>query len=76
MVAGDHEPPASRVRQSLKDSRLINDHAQSIGASRELVDVVRLALIEAVEGGLADFDNSSAMEVMRRRADLGRIPTD
>lgn len=76
MVDGDHYPPASRVRQSLKDSRLINGHAESIGASHALVDVVRQALVEATETGLADADNSSAMELMRRRAGIGRIPQD
>ena len=75
MVDGDHYPPASRVRQSHKDSRLINGHAESIGASHELVEVVRQALVEAEENGLADADNSSAMELMRRRAGIGRFPT-
>ena len=72
MVSGDHWPPASRVRQSHKDSRLINAHAERVGASRALVAVVREALIEAEEGGLSDADNSSVMEVMRRRAGIGR----
>ena len=72
MVTGDHWPPASRVRQSHKDSRLINAHAERVGASRALVSVVREALVEAEEGGLADADNSSIMEVMRRRAGIGR----
>ncbi len=72
MVAGDHWPPASRVRQSHKDSRLINAHAEKVGASRALVEVVRQALVEAEEGGLSDADNSSVMEVMRRRAGIGR----
>ncbi len=74
MVDGDHYPPASRVRQSLKDSRLINGHAESIGASHALVEVVRDALVEAESTGLADADNSSVMELMRRRAGIGRIP--
>jgi 3-hydroxyisobutyrate dehydrogenase-like beta-hydroxyacid dehydrogenase len=76
MVAGDHYPPASRVRQSLKDSRLINGHAESIGASHEVVEAVQAALIEAVESGLGDADNSSVMELMRRRAGIGRLPID
>jgi putative dehydrogenase len=76
MVDGDHYPPASRVRQSHKDSRLINGHAESVGASHALVEVVRQALAEAEENGLADADNSSAMELMRRRAGIGRLPTD
>lgn len=75
MVAAEHEPPNSRVRQSLKDSHLINAHADAVGASRELVGAVLEALTEAVEGGLADADNSSAMEVMRRRAGVGRLDT-
>lgn len=75
MVDGDHYPPASRVRQSHKDSRLINGHAEEIGASHALVDVVRQALVEAEETGLADADNSSVMELMRRRAGIGRYPT-
>ncbi len=76
MVDGDHYPPASRVRQSLKDSRLINGHAEAVGASHALVGVVRQALVDAEENGLADADNSSVMELMRRRAGIGRYPLD
>lgn len=74
MVDADHYPPASRVRQSHKDSRLINDHADRLGASSELAKVVRAEFVEAEAGGLADADNSSVMEVMRRRAGIGRVP--
>lgn len=74
MVEGDHYPPASRIRQSHKDSRLINAHAESIGASHSLVEVVRQLLAEAEETGLGDADNSAAIELMRRRAGIGRIP--
>ena len=76
MVDGDHYPPASRVRQSHKDSRLINGHAEATGASHAFVEVVRQALVEAEENGLADADNSSVMELMRRRAGIGRFPID
>jgi 3-hydroxyisobutyrate dehydrogenase-like beta-hydroxyacid dehydrogenase len=75
MVDGDHWPPSSRVHQSHKDSRLINAHAGRLEASSELAQVVRAALVEAEEGGLADADNSSVMEVMRRRAGIGRFST-
>lgn len=73
MVQADHWPPGSRVRQSLKDSRVINEHADRIGASHEIVAGVRTALEEAVATGLQDADNSSIMELMRRRAGIGRI---
>jgi len=68
MVVGDYEPPASRMRQSHKDSRLINDHAEAIGASHDLVGVVRQLFVEAEAGGFSDADNAAMMEVMRRRA--------
>lgn len=73
MVRADHHPPASRVKQSHKDSRLINAHAEELGASHELVAVVRQALAEAEETGLADADNSAIIELMRRRAGIGRL---
>jgi 3-hydroxyisobutyrate dehydrogenase-like beta-hydroxyacid dehydrogenase len=73
MVAADHDPPASRVRQSHKDSRLINAFAEEVGASHALVEMVSRALVEAEEGGLGEADNAAVMEVMRRRAGIGRI---
>ncbi len=73
MVSGEYHPPASRIRQSHKDSRLINDHAESIGASHDVVDMVRQHFVEAEEGGLSDSDNAAMIEVMRRRAGIGRI---
>ena len=73
MVEGDYYPPKSRVRQSHKDARLIRDHAFEVGASIELQTKVREELKEAEEGGLSDADNASVMEVMRRRAGIGRI---
>ena len=73
MVAADHFPPASRMVQSHRDSQLITDHAARVGASIELMKTVGVGLAEAEAGGLADADNSSVMEVMRRRAGIGRI---
>ncbi|MBK5266024.1 MAG: NAD(P)-dependent oxidoreductase [Acidimicrobiia bacterium] len=74
MVGGDYYPPKSRVRQSHKDARLIRDHANELGASIELQTKVREELEEAESGGLSDADNASVMEVMRRRAGIGRLP--
>ncbi len=73
MVEGDYYPPKSRVRQSHKDARLIRDHANELGASIELQTKVREELEEAESGGLSDADNASVMEIMRRRAGIGRI---
>jgi len=46
-----------------------------VGASADLVDVVRQILVEAEGDGLSDADNSAIMEVMRRRAGIGRLAT-
>ncbi len=73
MVAGDHERPNARIAQTLKDSHLINDQAEGLGASRDLVAAVLQVLLDADEGGLAAADNSAVMEVMRRRAGIGRV---
>ena len=76
IVNGDQYPSASRVRQSHEDSRLISEHAERVGASAQLAGAVRASLAEAEANGMSDADNSSVMEVMRRRAGMGRIPTD
>ena len=73
IIAGDHYPPSARLRHSHKDARLITEHARALGAPTALVDVVRAALAEGEESGLADADNSAVAEVVRRRAGIGRI---
>ncbi len=73
MIAGDHEPPDARLRQSHKDARLIVDHGRDLGATVDLSLVVRAAFAEGEEAGLGDLDNSAIAEVVRRRAGIGRI---
>jgi 3-hydroxyisobutyrate dehydrogenase-like beta-hydroxyacid dehydrogenase len=73
MVRGDHEHPFARLRQSHKDARLIVEHGLELGATMDLAQVARAALAEGEETGLADLDNSSVAEVVRRRAGLGRV---
>jgi 3-hydroxyisobutyrate dehydrogenase-like beta-hydroxyacid dehydrogenase len=73
MVTGYHEEPFARLRQSHKDARLIVEHGLELGATMDLALVARAALAEGEENGLADLDNSSVAEVVRRRAGIGRI---
>lgn len=73
MIAGDHEPPFARLKQTLKDSRLIVQHGLDLGAPMDLVKVVLVALAEGENEGLADYDNSALMEVTRRRGGIGRV---
>jgi 3-hydroxyisobutyrate dehydrogenase-like beta-hydroxyacid dehydrogenase len=73
MIAGDHEIPFARLKQSHKDSRLIVQHGLDLGAPMDLVCVVLAALAEGEDEGLADYDNSAVMEVVRRRGGIGRV---
>ncbi|HEY6635632.1 MAG TPA: NAD-binding protein, partial [Acidimicrobiia bacterium] len=73
MIAGDHEAPASRLRQGSKDARLIVEQGRSLGAPIDLVEVVAAALAEGEVSGLSDLDNSAIVEVVRRRAGIGRV---
>ena len=73
MIAGDHEIPFARLKQSHKDSRLIVQHGLDLGAPMDLVSVVLAALAEGEDEGLADYDNSAVMEVVRRRGGIGRV---
>jgi len=74
MLSGDHAHPFSRLRQSSKDARLIVEHGRELGAPVDLVEVVSNALAEGENTGLGDLDNSSIIEVIRRRAGIGRVP--
>jgi 3-hydroxyisobutyrate dehydrogenase-like beta-hydroxyacid dehydrogenase len=74
MVEADHERPNARLRQSHKDSKLIVEHARQVGAPALFIEMVEALLAEGVSNGLADRDNSSAIEVVRRRAGVGRVP--
>ena len=76
MIEGDHAAPFARLRQTHKDARLIVEHAIGLGAPVGLVDVVRETLAEGERAGLGDADNSAVMEVLRRRAGLGRVAGD
>ena len=74
MISGDHLEPFARLRQSHKDARLIVENGEGLAAPIDLVSVVRAAMAEGEEAGLADMDNSAIMEVVRRRAGIGRVP--
>lgn len=73
MVQGDHQRPNARLRQSHKDSKLIVEHAHEAGAPAALIELVESYLAEGVAEGLADKDNSAVIEVIRRRAGVGRV---
>lgn len=73
MIAADHANPFARLRQSSKDARLIVDQGVALGATMDLATVVREAFAEGEAEGLADLDNSAIVEVVRRRAGIGRV---
>ena len=74
MVTADHERPNARLRQSAKDARLIAEHAADVGAPSDFIDLVVAQLAEGEQSGLAELDNSSVVEIVRRRAGIGRLP--
>jgi 3-hydroxyisobutyrate dehydrogenase-like beta-hydroxyacid dehydrogenase len=73
MIAADHDPPFARLSQSHKDARIIVERGENLGATMDLARVVRRAFADGEAGGLADLDNSAIVEVVRRRAGIGRI---
>jgi 3-hydroxyisobutyrate dehydrogenase-like beta-hydroxyacid dehydrogenase len=73
MVEADHEHPNARLSQSHKDTRLMVEQARALGAPSEMIEAVERTLGEGVSTGLGDLDNSSTIEVVRRRVGRGRI---
>lgn len=73
MISSDHLSLSSRLRQSRKDARLILEHGLELGTPMNLMAVVMEALAEGEASGLGDLDNSSIIEVVRRRAGIGRL---
>jgi 3-hydroxyisobutyrate dehydrogenase-like beta-hydroxyacid dehydrogenase len=73
MINGDHLPPASRIRQSHKDFRLIVEQGQNLGSPTWLASTVRQLLGTGEATGLGDTDNSAVIEILRRQAGIGRL---
>ncbi len=76
MVAAHHDQPNARLRQSHKDSMIMARQAVQLGVPGDYIRLVEATLREGVENGLADKDNSSTIEVIRRQAGIGRVPTE
>lgn len=66
MVSGDYQP-RSRIRQHLKDLRLMLAAAQAQGTELPFTAVHAAVLQQAVEDGLGDLDNAAVVEALRRR---------
>lgn len=73
MITGDHYEPFARLRQSSKDARLIVEQGYELEAPVALAEVVAAALAEGEATGLADLDNGAIIEVVRRRAGIGKV---
>ncbi|HET7912026.1 MAG TPA: NAD(P)-dependent oxidoreductase [Pseudolabrys sp.] len=66
MVEGDFSPEG-RVRQTLKDARLMLDQAAAIGQKLSMLEVHADILEACVRAGEAEFDNSAVIREVRRR---------
>jgi 3-hydroxyisobutyrate dehydrogenase-like beta-hydroxyacid dehydrogenase len=65
MVSGEYSPVA-RLRQHLKDVRLMQEFADRVGAPLPLTDVHRELLQAAEEGGMGEWDNAAIFELYRK----------
>jgi 3-hydroxyisobutyrate dehydrogenase-like beta-hydroxyacid dehydrogenase len=66
MVRGDFLPEG-RVRQTLKDARLMLDQAARVGQKLSTLEVHADVLEACVRAGEADLDNSAIIREVRRR---------
>ena len=66
MIAGEFAPEG-RVRQTLKDTRLMMDQARKLGQELPLLRVHAAVLEACVQHGEAESDNSIVIEEIRRR---------
>jgi 3-hydroxyisobutyrate dehydrogenase-like beta-hydroxyacid dehydrogenase len=66
MIAGEFAPEG-RVRQTLKDTRLMMDQARKLGQDLPLLKVHAAVLEACVQHGEAESDNSIVIEEIRRR---------
>lgn len=66
MVAGEFEPPQSRIRQHLKDVELMLAAAEAAGQRLPLSAVHAALLRAAVDAGDGDLDNAAIVRQLRR----------
>jgi len=70
MVRGDFSPEG-RVKQTLKDVRLMLDQAASAGQKLSMLEVHADILEACVRAGESDLDNSAVIREVRRRGSWG-----
>lgn len=70
MVHGDFSPEG-RVKQTLKDVRLMLDQAASVGQKLSMLEVHADMLEACVRAGESDLDNSAVIREVRRRRSWG-----
>jgi 3-hydroxyisobutyrate dehydrogenase-like beta-hydroxyacid dehydrogenase len=71
MVRGDFSPEG-RIRQTLKDARLMLGQASAVGQKLSMLEVHAGVLEACARAGEADFDNSAVIKEVRRRGRANR----
>jgi len=66
MVRGEFQPPQARLRQHLKDVRLMLDLAAELDAALPVSGLHRDLLEKGIAAGLGDEDNAAIVEILRR----------
>ena len=70
MIAGSHQPPTGRIRSHAKNIELILEWAQAEGAPLKITPILAEVLDTAKASGLAEWDSTATIEVLRREAGL------
>ena len=70
MVEGSHQPPTGRIRSHAKNIELILEWGKAEGAPLRIMPVLAEVLDIAKASGLAEWDSTATIEVLRREAGL------
>lgn len=74
MVDDTYEPPSARLDIILKDARIIQDFARSVGSPTPLLDTTIPVYEEASAAGLGDLDAAALCRHLEQIAGLHRRP--
>ncbi len=65
MINGTYEPPVARLGQHYKDTKLILEYAQSVGAQTPVSTLHSSLLQKLVEAGYAELDNAAVYKAFQ-----------
>lgn len=70
MVSGDYTPPKSALAIFVKDLEIVHDLGTSVGLALSINDAALALFRSAADAGMANLDDSSVIEIVRKHADM------